>query len=58
MDFNGSECHVVCALAKSPPRQRLLSAQNGFFYLLCGKDGSLRADGTKQLWKDITVRPP
>ena len=58
MDFNGSKCFVASSFGGSHPRQRLLAVHNGFFYLLCGKDGSLRANGTKQLWTDITVRPP
>ena len=58
MEFMGSTAYVAAALAHGPPRTRLMSASNGHFYLLCGKEGSIRASGTVQLWTDVVVRPP
>ena len=58
MDFMASKAFVKATLSGGHARQRLLSAQNGHFYLLCGKLGSLRASGTVELWTDVVVRPP
>ena len=58
MGFRGGATFVVSSFASGHSRQRLLSAQTGFFYCLVMKKGAVKAGGTVKLWTDVIVRPP